>query len=160
MSDLLAVEEWAAALLGQLDPAARRRLSRQIGRDLAKSQRDRVKANRNPDGSAFEARKTPSIIRDRKGAIRRTAKAGPMFRKLSRANELGVIQATADQVDVGFRRARSSAIARVHQEGLVDQVERARPNSPRVRYARRQLLGMTDAKREHLADLILSHLDT
>lgn len=158
MSDLAAVEEWAAAILGQLDPAQRRQLARQIGRDLAQTQRQRIKANLNPDGSAFEPRRPRPALRNRKGELRRQAKAGPMFRKLTRANELGILAATADRVEVGFRRKRTAEIARVHQLGLVDQVER-KPDAPRLRYARRQLLGFTDAEREHLADLILGHLD-
>jgi len=159
MSDeLAAVEEWAAAILGRLDPAQRRQLARQIGRDLTQSQRDRIKANLNPDGSAFEKRRPRQAMRNRKGEIKRQAKAGPMFRKLTRGNELGILQATANQVDVGFKRARTAEIARVHQLGLVDQVERKK-GAPRVRYARRQLLGFTDEEREHLAELILAHLD-
>ncbi len=160
MSELAEVEAWAGAVVSQLEPGQRRQLARQIGRDVDRSQRTRIKAQQNPDGSAFEGRKAQPSMRDRKGQLRREAKAGPMFVKLARARELGVLQASADQVSVGFRRARSSAIARVHQEGLVDQVDRARPGSPRVRYARRQLLGLTDADRAAMADRIMAHIDT
>lgn len=159
MSDeLKAVEDWAGAVLAHLSPSERRKLSRLIGRDLARSQRSRIKANLNPDGSAFEKRRPRPTMRDRKGAIRREGKAGPMFRKLTRANELGILTASADLVEVGFKRKRTAAIARVHQLGLVDQVER-KPGAPRLRYAKRQLLGLTEGDREHLVDLILAHLD-
>lgn len=158
MSELAEVEAWAGAVLSQLDPGQRRQLARQIGRDVDRSQRSRIKAQMNPDGSAFEARKPRPTMRDRKGQIRRTAKAGPMFAKMARARELGVLRASADEVSVGFKRARTSSIARVHQEGLVDQVQRGQDGSPRVRYARRQLLGMTDDDRAALADRILAHL--
>lgn len=158
MSELEAVEQWAGALLAKLEPGERRKLARLIGRTLATSQRSRVKAQQNPDGTAFEPRKARPTMRDRKGAMRRKAKAGPMFAKLSRANELAVVEATPDGVSVGFRRARSSAIARVHQEGLVDQVERKNRNSARIRYPSRRLLGLSTSDRERLAEQLTTHL--
>lgn len=157
MSQLAEVEAWAGAILAQLEPGERRKLARAVGTDVARSQRDRIKAGLNPDGSAFEARKPRETMRDKKGQLRRTAKAGPMFAKLARARELGVLEASGEGVSVGFRRARSSAIARVHQFGLTDQVER-KAGAPRVRYAARQLLGLTDADRSALMDRVLAHI--
>ncbi len=157
MSDLTAVEAWAGAVLAQLEPGQRRQLARAMGTDLARSQRSRIKANLNPDGSAFEPRK-PRTMRDKKGSLRRQAAAGPMFAKLARARELGVLEATGDRVAVGFRRASSSAIARVHQFGLVDLVSRDQPGSPRIRYPARRLLGLTDGDRDALADRVLAHV--
>lgn len=159
MSDLTAVEEWAAGVLAQLEPGQRRKLARAVGTDVARSQRDRIKAARNPDGSPYEARKPRETMRDRKGELRRKAKAGPMFAKLSRAAELAVVEVTGESVSVGFRRARSARIARVHQFGLVDQVER-KSGSPRVRYPARQLLGLTEADRSQLIDRIVAHIGT
>lgn len=46
-----------AALLNNLSPAARRELARKIGRNLVQSQRQRITAQQNPDGTAFAPRK-------------------------------------------------------------------------------------------------------
>lgn len=158
MSDeLRVVEEWAAAALSRLSAGERRKLARAIGNYLAKSNRARIKSNLNPDGTAYEKRRPRPALRDRKGAIRREGKAGPMFRKLSRPAELGVLLVTPDQVDVGFKRNRTAALALVHQLGLVDQVERA-PGAPRLRYPKRVLLGLTDQDGERVVDMILDQV--
>ncbi|BET96444.1 phage virion morphogenesis protein [Xenorhabdus taiwanensis] len=45
------------ALLTQLSPASRKQLSREIARDLRHSQMQRIRAQRNPDGSRYTQRK-------------------------------------------------------------------------------------------------------
>lgn len=56
-NDLDAVEQLAGALLRQLSPAQRRTVMRRMSRDLQRSQRTRVAAQRDPDGNAFEPRR-------------------------------------------------------------------------------------------------------
>ncbi|CDG87915.1 phage virion morphogenesis protein [Xenorhabdus bovienii] len=46
-----------AALLTQLSPASRKQLARDIARDLRQSQMQRIRSQRNPDGSRFTQRK-------------------------------------------------------------------------------------------------------
>lgn len=55
--DLAEVERIAGALLRGLSSGERRGLMRRMARDLAISQRERIAAQRQPDGSAFEPRK-------------------------------------------------------------------------------------------------------
>lgn len=55
--DMTALEDWAEPLLQQLEPSNRRKLMRQVGIQLAKSQRDRIRAQKNPDGSRYKPRK-------------------------------------------------------------------------------------------------------
>lgn len=76
-----------------------------------------------------------------------------MFAKLRTARHLR-LQASEDAVTIGFL-SRTSRIARVHQEGLTDQVK---PGGPEYRYPVRELLGFTDAEREHIKDLLLGFL--
>lgn len=58
MSDGLAeIERIAGSLLRGLSSGQRRALMRRMARELAISQRERIAAQRQPDGSAFEARK-------------------------------------------------------------------------------------------------------
>lgn len=86
----------------------------------------------------------------RKGSIRRTA----MFRKLRNGRNLRA-GATDREAWVGFA-GRVSEIASVSQEGLMDRpAARAKP----VRYARRVLLGVTDAQAGAMLDQLLRHLN-
>jgi phage virion morphogenesis protein len=147
MSDLDHVANWAHALLARLDPAAQRRLNRKVAADLRKGQAKRIAAQKNPDGSPYEPRKARP--QKKKGSIRKRA----MFLRLRTSKFLRTTASPTD-LTVGFI-GRASRIARVHQDGLTDQVA---PGGKRVRYARRGLLGMTDADIDIVADSLLRHL--
>jgi len=54
--DLEILEEWVQPLIEKLEPSARKTLSRQIGIALRKSQQQRIRQQKNPDGSAYQAR--------------------------------------------------------------------------------------------------------
>lgn len=147
MSDeLKQLEDWVAPLIEKLTPKERRVLAREVARDLRIANRERIKAQVNPDGSTFEPR---TQLRGRSGAIRRRA----MFTKLRTAKYLR-IKTTADTAEVGFL-GRINRIARVHHYGLRDRVEKS---GPQHRYARRQLLGFDNADRERIRDSLINHL--
>lgn len=150
MSELDALETWAAPLLARLQPAQRTRLARAIGTALRRSQGQRIARQRNPDGSPYAPRRTRARVRDKAGRIRR---ARAMFAGLRKARHF-IVRAGPDSVAVGFI-GRTARIARVHQEGLVDAVA---PGGPRVRYPRRVLLGFTDADRDRIRHLLIEHL--
>lgn len=76
-----------------------------------------------------------------------------MFAKLRTAKYLKT-NATADAAVVAFT-GRAARIARVHQYGLTDRVT---PNGPRVRYARRELLGFSEEDRALVKDMLISSL--
>ena len=145
--NLRALEDWAGAMLAKLEPGARRQLNQQIGRELRRSQQQRIAAQRNPDGSAFAPRK-PRQLRAKKGRIKRQ-----MFAKLRQAKHLKV-QSSADAIAIGFM-GRVARIARVHQYGLRDRPERGQAD---VQYDRRELLGFTDADLDLIRDRLLEHL--
>lgn len=145
MDDLQQLEGWVGPLLAKLQPAARRRLARVVGTALRRSQVQRVREQRNPDGSAYAPRK-----RAQAGQIKR--RAYRMFQGLTKAKHFKV-QASDQDVAVGFL-GRVARIARVHQEGLSDRVT---AGGPTVRYERRELLGFTDAERQMIRDLLLEH---
>lgn len=144
--DLAALEEWIEPLIAKLGPAERRRLAREVARDLRISQRQRIKAQQNPDGSAYEPR---ANLRGQSGSIRRKA----MFSKLRTAKYLKA-KGSAAFATVGFV-GRVAHIARVHQFGLRDRVE---PGGPRYRYPQRELLGFTRPDRERIRDALIDHL--
>lgn len=145
--DLQSLEDWVAPLLAKLEPAQRRSLARTVGRELRRSQAQRIGAQQNPDGSSYTPRK-PQRVRGRIGNVR-----GKMFAKLRAASHLRA-WANEDAVTIAFK-SRTERIARVHQRGLSDEVQ---PGGPRVVYPVRQLLGFTDSERETVRDLLLQHI--
>ncbi|QRM24281.1 phage virion morphogenesis protein [Burkholderia pseudomallei] len=147
MADRLSrVEEWASALLGQLTSAQRARLAKELAAELRRRQSRRIAEARNPDGSRYAPRKPQA--RRKKGRIRRA-----MFAKLRTARFLKTAS-SADASVLHFTRD-VERIARVHQEGLRDRVQR---DGPIVQYPARELLGLADADVERIADVVLDFL--
>ncbi|MEH3401878.1 phage virion morphogenesis protein, partial [Enterobacter cloacae] len=129
MDDLQRVDDWLAALLANLEPAARNRMMRQLAQELRRSQQQNIRLQRNPDGTTFEPRRVTA--RSKKGRIKRQ-----MFAKLRTTKYLKTA-ATADSASVQFD-GKVQRIARVHHYGLRDRVRR---NGPEARYPARRLLG-------------------
>ena len=132
MDDLQRVDDWLAALLANLEPAARNRMMRQLAQELRRSQQQNIRLQRNPDGTGFEPRRVTA--RSKKGRIKRQ-----MFAKLRTTKYLKTA-ATADSASVQFD-GKVQRIARVHHYGLRDRVRR---NGPEARYPARRLLGVND----------------
>lgn len=151
MADLEVLEDWAAGLLGQLQPAARNQLARSIGEALRRSQQQRIIAQRNPDGSKYAPRKQRNL-QGKQGRIKRQVQ---MFKKLRTASFLKV-QGDGNAISVGFT-GRVARIARVHQYGLKDRAERG---APEVKYEQRELLGFTEVDIDLIRDSILLKLTT
>ncbi|HIB8958917.1 TPA: phage virion morphogenesis protein [Enterobacter ludwigii] len=143
MDDLQRVDDWLAALLANLEPAARNRMMRQLAQELRRSQQQNIRLQRNPDGTAFEARRVTA--RSKKGRIKRQ-----MFAKLRTTKYLKTA-ATANSASVQFD-GKVQRIARVHHYGLRDRVRR---NGPEARYPARRLLGINDVIEELTRDTLL-----
>ncbi|RON62037.1 phage virion morphogenesis protein [Pseudomonas fluorescens] len=143
-----APEEWAAGLLGQLEPASRIKLARSIGQALRRSQQQRIIAQQNPDGSKYVPRKQRNL-RGKQGRMKRKVK---MFRKLRTASFMRV-HGDGNAISVGFT-GRISRIANVHQFGLNDRAER---DASEVTYERRELLGFTESDLALIRDSLLTH---
>ncbi|WP_088503455.1 phage virion morphogenesis protein [Burkholderia ubonensis] len=153
MDDLHAIEKWAGGLLAKLAPAARRRLFRELGRDMRRAQQSRVAAQQNPDGSAYAPRKIKKGgkgLRAKAGRVKRAA----MFRKLRTARYLK-IEVDETGLAIGFDN-RLSRIVRVHQEGQKAPVE---PGGPLAQYPVRIVLGFAPADRELVRDRLLRYLN-
>ena len=146
MDDLQRVDDWLAALLANLEPAARNRMMRQLAQELRRSQQQNIRLQRNPDGTTFEARRVTA--RSKKGRIKRQ-----MFAKLRTTKYLKT-SATADSASVQFDR-KVQRIARVHHYGLRDRVRR---NGPEARYPARRLLGVNDEVETITRDMLLRWL--
>jgi phage virion morphogenesis protein len=146
---LEALEDWAAGLLGQLEPTSRNRLARSIGQALRRSQQQRIIDQQNPDGSKYAPRKHRNL-RGKVGRLKRKAR---MFQKLRTARFFKV-QGDGSGISVGFT-GRIARIARVHQYGLRDRAERGAPD---VKYEQREVLGFTEADLDLIRDGLLRHL--
>lgn len=153
MDELQAVERFVGGLLGKLEPAARRTAMRDIARELRRSQQARIASQKNPDGSAYVARRPRTRpggeLRDKRGRIKRAA----MFAKLRTARFLQ-LEADASGLAIGFA-GRVARVARVHQFGENDRVA---PGGVDYKYPARVLLGLTDADREMIRDMLLKHI--
>ncbi|EGS1687049.1 phage virion morphogenesis protein [Enterobacter cloacae] len=146
MDDLQRVDDWLAALLANLEPAARNRMMRQLAQELRRSQQQNIRLQRNPDGTGFEPRRVTA--RSKKGRIKRQ-----MFAKLRTTKYLKTA-ATADSASVQFD-GKVQRIARVHHYGLRDRVRR---NGPEARYPARRLLGVNDELEKATRDMLLRWL--
>lgn len=147
MGDIEQLEAKFSALIANLSASKRQALSRNLGRALLVSQRRRITAQQNPDGSRYEPRK-PQKIRRKKGRIRRRA----MFVKLKTARFLKV--RSSNEVTVGFG-GRASTIAEVHQYGKAVTMGKRRK---RVTLPQRELLGFSDEDRALIEELVIEQL--
>ena len=146
MAELQEVDAWLDALLAGLEPAARKRMMRDLAQQLRRSQQKNIRMQRNPDGTAYEPRRVTA--RTKQGRIRRQ-----MFAKLRTTKYLKTA-ASADSASVQFE-GKVQRIARVHHYGLRDRVSR---KGPEVRYAERRLLGVNDDVEAMTRDMILQWL--
>lgn len=137
------------SLIEKASPAARRKLATQIAKQLRASQAARIKANQNPDGSPYEARKPQEFLgRKRKGRIRKT-----MFGKLIRTRWLKG-KGSASEATVNFVGA-ATRIANVHQFGLRDRVN---TRGTEAKYPQRELLGITKDEENKIETTIVEFL--
>ncbi|WP_367395768.1 phage virion morphogenesis protein [Pantoea sp. Ep11b] len=147
MAELHEVDAWLAALLSQLEPAARKKMLREVARDVRRIQQANITAQRSPDGTAWEPRRVTA--RSKKGRIRRG-----MFAKMKTAKYLKA-QASTDAAEVAFVPAVQK-LARVHHYGLRDRVSR---HGPVVKYAERPLLGVNDDVESMVRQILLRFLN-
>jgi len=146
MSDLQRVDDWLAALLANLEPAARSRMMRQLAQELRRSQQQNIRLQRNPDGSGYEPRRVTA--RSKKGRIKRQ-----MFAKLRTTKYLKTAN-SEDSASVQFDGS-VQRIARVHHYGLRDRVNK---NGCIVKYPRRILLGIKQETKKAIVTLLIDEL--
>lgn len=147
MTELNPLIDRLNGIIQSAEPAARKALIKQIAMNVRRTQADRIKENRNPDGSQYEGRKV-SRLAQKKGDIRKK-----MFRKMIRAKWLKA-KSTATDASIEFI-GRAGQIARVSQYGLRDRVNK---RGLEVKYPQRELLGLTSQEVEMIEDIVLSSM--
>ncbi|MEI4968296.1 phage virion morphogenesis protein [Aeromonas caviae] len=144
--DLSRLTHWADGLLASMEPAARRQLAGEMARTLRASQAQRIRANRQPDGSPMAPRKPQPKLKQGRGRLRRK-----MFFKISNPTWLKA-RASEQQAVVEFV-GTANRLATIHQYGLKDRIK-----GREIRYPARELLGITHQEVEKLEELLLAHL--
>ncbi|ENQ9597536.1 MULTISPECIES: phage virion morphogenesis protein [Enterobacter cloacae complex] len=147
MSEFKPFDNQLAGLLAALSPAGRRKLASEIAKQLRTAQQQRIKQQKAPDGSPYQARKRQPL-RAKKGRIKRA-----MYQKL-RTNRYMKASGRENGAVVEFT-GNVQRIARVHHYGLKD-----RPNAHAqdVQYAERQLLGFSLEDKKLITNAIIEHL--
>ncbi|WP_419236068.1 phage virion morphogenesis protein [Serratia fonticola] len=145
MSELKPFDDKLAALIASLSPASRRKMAAEIAKQLRASQQQRIKRQQAPNGTPYACRRQP--VRGKKGRVKRA-----MFAKL-RTHRYMKAKGNNDDAAVEFV-GRVQRMARVHQDGLKDRPTRY---SKEVRYDERQLLGFSEADRQIVEDVVISH---
>lgn len=147
MSDFKPFDDQLNGLIAALSPSGRRRLAGDIAKELRKSQQQRIRQQKAPDGSPYQARKRQPL-RAKSGRIKRA-----MFAKL-RTSRYMKASGRENSAVVEFT-GNVQRIARIHQYGLKD-----RPNqhSQDVQYAERPLLGFSQEDKQLVETLAIKHL--
>lgn len=147
MSEFKPFDDRLNGLIAALSPAARRKLAGEIAKELRKSQQQRIKLQKAPDGSPYQARKRQRL-RAKTGRIKRA-----MFQKL-RTSRYMKATGRENSAVVEFT-GKVQRIARVHQYGLKD-----RPNvhAQDVQYTKRQLLGLSYENNRLIETIVINHL--
>lgn len=148
MSELTPFDDKLAGLIGALSPASRRRLAADIAKELRRSQQQRIRQQKAPDGTPYQARKRQPL-RAKKGRIKRV-----MFQKLRTSRYMKTVNRN-DTAVVTFTD-KVQHIARVHQFGLMD---RPFPKHPEVKYEIRELLGFDKVSLRIITDNVLKSLE-
>lgn len=145
--DVAKVQSAFDTLLTNLSKPRRRLLYKQIGRELARSQRRRINAQQNPDGTPYAPRKAKHKTKGRINSKLMFKKIGlPAHLKLRYENE---------GISLGFYGG-DAAIAEIHQYGLKGRV---RPEfNWKVPYERRELLGFSEKDAEMIEKFVLKAL--
>lgn len=134
-------------LLKNISKPRRRLLYQQIGRELARSQRRRIKAQQNPDGSPFEPRKKRKQFSKKKGRIKNQL----MFKKIVSPSHFK-IRYEQEGISLGFYGG-DAAIANVHQYGLYSSPSKYKDF--KVKYAQRELLGFSEEDIEMIERFVI-----
>lgn len=148
MSDFKAFDDKLAGLIGALSPASRRKLAAEIAKELRRSQQQRIKQQKAPDGTPYQVRKRQPL-RAKKGRIKRA-----MFQKL-RTSRYMKASGRNDAAVVEFT-GKVQRIAQIHQLGLKD---RPNPHAHEMQYPKRQLLGFTTDNDTLIEEIILRYLN-
>lgn len=147
MNEFKPFDDRLAGLIGALAPVSRHKLAAEIAKELRRSQQQRIKQQKAPDGTPYQERKRQPL-KTKSGRIKRA-----MFQKL-RTSRYMKASGRNDAAVVEFT-GKVQRIAQIHQLGLKD---RPNPHAQDVQYPERQLLGLSFEDKEMVKELIIELL--
>ena len=147
MSEFKPFDDKLAGLTGALSPVSRRRLAADIAKELRRSQQQRIKQQKAPDGTPYQERKRQPL-RAKSGRIKRA-----MFQKL-RTSRYMKASGRNDAAVVEFT-GKVQRIAQIHQFGLKD---RPNPHAQDAQYPIRQLVGFSQVDIDNISNTIINHM--
>lgn len=139
------IDDWLASAATALAPQQRRKVFREILRDLRKRNQQRITKQEGPDGEKWTPRK-----RGDEGHVRSSAK---MLVGLRSARRMA-IKSDSDGGTIGYR-GRTARIAAVHHYGRVDEVAE---DGPRVKYPARPVLGISTSDVTWIRQRLMDHI--
>ncbi|HDC4555062.1 phage virion morphogenesis protein [Enterobacter kobei] len=146
MNEFKPFDDRLNGLIAALSPEARRKLAGEIAKELRKSQQQRIKQQKAPDGTPYVARKRQPLS-GKKGRIKRA-----MFQKLRTSRYMkGSCRNGAAVVEFTGKVTR---IARIHHYGLKD---RPSPQGQEIQYTQRQLLGFDQKTKNFINELVVKY---
>lgn len=145
MSEFKPFDDRLNGLIAALSPAARRKLAGEIAKQLRTAQQQRIKQQKAPNGSPYQARKRQPL-RAKTGRIKRA-----MFQKL-RTSRYMKATGRENSAVVEFT-GKVQRIAQIHQYGLKD---RPTTHGKEVQYAERPLLGFSFEDEILIRDLVIN----
>ncbi len=137
-----ALPEWTNALASQLDNKQLKKVNRILAVEMRGANRDRIRAQTEPDGSRFVDPLKSSN--------------NPMFRELTKARHLK-FKATSRYAQIGFQGS-AARIARIHHEGRRSTVRA--DSSKEFPYPERELIGIARADRAIIIRVLRNSLTT
>jgi len=152
VKELKRLEKWAETLLASLSPKEAGKLFRRMGMFLRAANKKRITGQTGPDGTRWARRKT----RDRRNrGPRARAKMLLGFRKARHMK----LTTGSGGLTLGFT-GKSAQIARVHHFGLRERLKAGRSSKGAlVKFAERQLIGLSQSDRQGLEDMLLDHIE-
>lgn len=156
IEDLDQLQTWIGDMLAGLEPGRRRAMALRIAKQLRRANAERIRAQVQPDGSAFVPRKPQKGTRGRVGTIKQRRQSRKMFARLRRFDNLKA-EASAEEAVVGFRNPAVARVARVHQLGLRDRVTRD-GRSPQYDYPERVILGFAEGDEDEVFQAVVNAL--
>ncbi len=122
------LEQYLNGLIARLSPVQQRKLLREIGRYFLKKNRQRIRAQKNTDGSRYQARKNKKIRRKMLTGFARHMKS----------------KVTTSSVQVGIFGSAAN-LAEIHHAGETEHG---------IRYPSRELVGWDDDDIQAIEDMI------
>lgn len=141
------IHKYANGLLTKIKPEERKKLARELAIMLRKSNRQRITAQKNPDGAAFEQKK-------RKITKKTNRIKNKMFTKLKTAKYLKQ-KTTPNEATVYFVQSVAK-MARIHHYGLRGRILKGKNIS--TVYPKRAILGLSNSDNKQIEAIVLNYL--